>query len=230
MAKREIERMIERSLGKKTGPLDPSALATLVTRHAHCELDLGTGDGAYPYRRAGEKADTLLIGVDAARENLQDNAARALKKPARGGRPNLLYLIAGYEALAENLPEGLAHVADRITILFPWGSLLQAAVTGEPRLVSLLDRLAKPNAQLEITLNLHVFDSAPLAERLALPELDAAHVEGVMRPAYLAGGWTLDEITRHAPDQLPVHTSWGRRLALGSKRETLRLVMRHGRA
>ena len=63
---------------------------------------------------------------DASRQRLSrvPTAAQARRKPARGGAPNALFIVAAAEAL----PEPLTGIADEITINYPWGSLLRIVV------------------------------------------------------------------------------------------------------
>ncbi len=49
---------------------------------------------------------------------------RAAASVAQGGLPNARFLVAGLEFL----PDELDRYADLVTISFPWGSLLAAAV------------------------------------------------------------------------------------------------------
>src|SRR3990172_6748059 len=105
---------MERLLGKKSVEISPAELAERIGAFQRVEVDLGTGDGAYPYPPSGETPNTLFLGIDPARENLGEKAGRSLRKPARGGRPNLIYLIASFEQLHLERPECLRCVADRI--------------------------------------------------------------------------------------------------------------------
>ena len=66
--------------------------------------------------------DQLVIGVDAVVENLRVQARKLAGKPARGGLPNALL---GRLALAD-APGALEGLADRLTVLLPWGALLAA--------------------------------------------------------------------------------------------------------
>ena len=67
------------------------------------------------------------MGVDAAAEALREPSRRALPKPARGGMANVRF---GVLAL-ERAPGELAGLADTLTVLLPWGSLLAAVAGGD---------------------------------------------------------------------------------------------------
>lgn len=104
-------------------------------------LDLGTGDGRYVRTLAGSPPDWFVVGVDACRENLREHSRLKL--------PNMLFVIAP----AQNLPHDLAGLFSHVTINFPWGSLLDGLLAGDPGLVRGLESVSRPDAQIEIRLN-----------------------------------------------------------------------------
>jgi len=107
---------ITRVIGKgRTASLDASAFAALRAPYATVAVDVGTGDGRFPYLLASEDAHRLAIGIDALADPMGDRAATAARKPARGGRPNLVYVHAAVEAL----PDELAEVADEVYVQLP---------------------------------------------------------------------------------------------------------------
>jgi 16S rRNA (adenine(1408)-N(1))-methyltransferase len=101
-------------------------------------IDVGTGDGRYVIHVARTRPSWFAVGVDACRENLRKASRRA---PA-----NALYVIAN--ALA--LPKELDGMASKVTIHFPWGSLLVGLLDGEPGLLEGLLAIARPGAALEV--------------------------------------------------------------------------------
>jgi 16S rRNA (adenine(1408)-N(1))-methyltransferase len=92
-------------------------------------IDVGTGDGAYVYRSARAEPSHLFIGVDANGDAMAERSRRAAAKAARGGLVNVLYVRAN----VESLPEELEAIADRVTVLFAWGSLLAIVASADPR-------------------------------------------------------------------------------------------------
>jgi len=70
-------------------------------------------------RSAERERDVLFAGVDATAENLRDASRRAGENA-----------VFGRLAL-EEAPGELAGFADRLTVLFPWGSLLRALTGGD---------------------------------------------------------------------------------------------------
>src|SRR5690349_12984816 len=108
----------------RTSPVDADALGELRRAHSTTVVDVGTGDGRYAYHLAAADPARLVIGIDALEAPMGEIAARAARKPARGGRPNLLLVRAAIEAL----PAELHGVADEVSVQLPWGSLLEGIV------------------------------------------------------------------------------------------------------
>ncbi|MGL4825234.1 MAG: hypothetical protein ACRC4G_03465 [Alphaproteobacteria bacterium] len=190
-------------------------------------LDLGTGDGKFPYLMAKENPSLLCLGVDAQTSALAHFSWKAARKPARGGltTQNLFYLQA---ALPE-LPEGLTNVADVITVRLPWSGLLREAITPTPAFLEMVLKLGKPGAWLILQLNMSIFEDAAYLEKLQLPCLNTDYLEKVLKPCYEKAGLVFWE---GAPppvlEPFLKPTSWQQRLRLGSqKRQTETLIWRN---
>lgn len=203
--------------GKQIGILDAAALAERRAAHDSALLDVGTGDGRFPLRHAREHPGTLCVGFDPVSDNLEPSASRAARKPARGGAPNLLFVIAS----VEDPPVELTGFADWLTVLYPWGALLRGLVTPDPSLLGRLAVLAAPGARIDLLLNSSVFEQAAYAERLDLPALDERYLEGVLLPAYSKAGIVVESHRRLRDEDPPFRTTWGQRLTRASRRETL---------
>lgn len=178
-------------------------------------IDVGTGDGRFVYRWAGAHPETYCIGVEPVGERMREVSHRAGRKPARGGRPNALFVVASVQAL----PEELAGLADTLSINFPWASLLSAVVLPEPAVLTALRRLARAGGELIVLLNQSVFDDRSYAERLGLPDVSDAWVEDALRPAYRDAGFELRTCAIVEGD-MPHQTSWGQHLTLASGRRS----------
>lgn len=182
---------------------------------------MGTGDGRFVYRYAAEHPETFCIGIDPVAETMREVSAKAEKKPARGGLPNVLYLMDA----VETLPGDLAGVADLVTVNYPWGSLLTAWAAPVPVLLRNLAALGKSGAEWLALFNATVFEDADYCARLGFPPVDRARIEGELAPVYAAAGLPVAELAElsGAADH---RTSWGQRLVLGSDRKTLRVAGR----
>lgn len=181
-------------------------------------LDIGTGDGKFVYRMARADPERFYIGVDASPANLGEAAAKIARKPAKGGLPNALYVIAN----VEQLPSELEHSAERIHINFPWGSLLDGLVLGDAVVLANLARVAAPPARLEILINYAVFaEPAPLAIA-DLPEINLEYIDTTLAPLYARAGMMIRERGFLGPEAMKqTPTSWSRRLAAGKHAQTV---------
>ncbi len=93
-------------------------------------------------RTAKLEPRVLFVGVDAIADNLRDASRRAL--------PNSLF---GRLAL-EDAPGELVGLADRLTVLFPWGSLLRAIADAEPGPLARLRAICRPGADVRFVFEL----------------------------------------------------------------------------
>lgn len=139
---------------------------------------------------------------------MREASRRALAKPARGGLSNLLF---GRLSLAE-APGALAGLADELTVLLPWGSLLAAVARPDAGGLAALRALGKPGAALRIVFGYGAGAEAGAIRDLGLPAIDDAaclRLEAAYRQAGLAVRArrpSLDEVRA-----LP--TTWAKRLA-----------------
>ena len=181
---------------------------TALASRCHLTLvDVGCGDGAFPYRLAGRYPDLLCLGLDANREAPAAYAAKARRKPARGGRPNVLFVPAALESL----PAELAGSADLVTINFPWAGLLDRILGAEPGVLTAIRRLGRDPFALQILINA---DAPPPSWPGPLtPETLRAR----LGPPLAGATITL------LPATARVASRWGGRLIQGSGRSTLRI-------
>ena len=181
--------------GKKSMEISALDLARYLNGYHQVWLDLGTGDGRFVQHVARTQPDCFVIGVDACRENLREQSRKAW--------PNALYVVANAQAL----PRELHGLAGQITVNFPWGSLLEELLAGEPGLLNGLAATALPGARLDVRLN-----AGALAEAGWSFEEGGAQVRRVLR----TNGFDvrpLVPLTAHDLRVLP--TTWAKRLAFG---------------
>src|SRR5437764_14175151 len=120
--------------------MERDELTALRATAARVIVDAGTGDGRYAYALASAHPDWLVVGLDALDEPMGEMAHKALRKPAKGGRPNVVYL----RAAAEALPEELFGIADELHVLLPWGRLRAGIVLACEDVVHGLAALCRP--------------------------------------------------------------------------------------
>jgi 16S rRNA (adenine(1408)-N(1))-methyltransferase len=202
-----------RVVGKsRTAVMPAEELTALRATYAKCAVDVGTGDAHFAYHLASERPDWLVIGIDALDQPMGEIAYKAARKPARGGRANLVLLRAAIEAL----PGELAQIADEVNVLLPWGALLEGIVRAHPEVVGGIAMLARPGAQIRITLNGEIWlDSTPARyEGLPVPTPDYVATE--IEPEFGRTGIELEParyMTAAEAKTLP--TTWARRLGHG---------------
>jgi 16S rRNA (adenine(1408)-N(1))-methyltransferase len=204
---------ITRVIGKgRTSPLDAGAFAELRAGFAATMVDVGTGDGRFAYHLASADPTRLVIGIDALEEPLGEIAAKAARKPARGGRANLLLV----RARVEELPADLHGVADEVSVQLPWGSLLEGIVLARDDVLGGLATLCRPGARLTVTLNGEIWlDSTP-ARYESLPVPTPEYVADVVATGLAGVGIRFGEARySSAVEAKALPTTWARRLGHG---------------
>jgi 16S rRNA (adenine(1408)-N(1))-methyltransferase len=181
--------------GKTSRFLEPAVFANMLAGFDNIWFDLGTGDGRFVRHMAQRHPGDFFIGLDACRENLREHS--------RAGLPNVLYLIASAQAL----PCELDGQAGRVTINFPWGSLLDGLLAGDPDLMDGLRRISRPGADLLIRLN-----GGALAESGADLVSGPARIGRVLSEAGFRLG---PPISLGVRELRACPTTWARRLAFG---------------
>lgn len=181
--------------GKTSAEIGAEALAVKVENHNDVLLDVGTGDGRYVLHVARTRPDWFAVGVDASREGL--------RKASRKAPPNALFVAAN----ALTLPAELGGIASKVTVNFPWGSLLAGLLGGDPTLFEGLQAVCRPGAEMEIMVN-----AGAMSEAGYTLENGAAAVRMSLRE----GGFDpQDAAWLDARELRCAHTTWAKRLAFG---------------
>jgi 16S rRNA (adenine(1408)-N(1))-methyltransferase len=204
---------ITRVVGKgRTERLDGEAFAALRSAYPVVAVDVGTGDGRFAYQLASDDPHRFVVGVDALAEPMGERAATALRKPARGGRPNLVFVHAAVEAL----PAELHAIADEVYVQLPWGALLEGIVGAREDVLRGLAALCRSGARVVVTLNGEIWVESTPARYEDLPVPTPEYVADVVAAGFAAVGIELEPAryaTAAEAKQLP--TTWARRLAHG---------------
>lgn len=205
---------MRRIRGRKIVELTAAEFAELAARYDKVVLDVGTGDGKHALALARQRPDQLIVGLDAAKDNLR-------KVSARTDVANLLFVWAA----VERLPVELSGIGE-VHVLMPWGSLLRGMLGGsstEPGrdssvlgdqssvLGAVADRCL-PGAPFLVTLNLHAWrPPVPEVGTHAEPTPESAMAE--LAESYRRHGWLLQQ-ARYLDDEGigQLATSWTRRL------------------
>ena len=196
--------------GRTVVALELPDVDALVARHDRVVADVGTGDGRYAYGLARANPATLVIGIDAIKENLQETAARAGRKPARGGLGNVVFVWAS----AEDPPAELHGRADAVQVVLPWGRLMVGLLLATPDVLGGLRRLGRVGTSFTAVINAEVWgDPVPLEVR-DLPELTTERVTTELAPRYEEAGIAISDARLLDEDGVrAVRSTWSKRLA-----------------
>jgi 16S rRNA (adenine(1408)-N(1))-methyltransferase len=183
-------------------------------------VDLGTGDGRAVLAVAASDPRALVLGIDANAASMAEASRRAARPERKGGRPNAVFLAAAVEALDPVL-DGCAGL---VTVTFPWGSLLRAALAlpGTETATRAIARLPKPDGRIEMLLSVTPRDGIA-----GLPCLDEAAIAAVAA-RYTALGLFLVEAYRATEEEVRASAStWAKRLlSRQADRDAWRLELR----
>ena len=166
---------------------------------------------------ARAERDSFVLGVDASAAGMVEASRRASRVVRRGGLSNARFVVAAAERIGADLPA----FADRVTINFPWGSLLRGLISAEPELLASLSSHARPGATIHALVSVADRDRAT-----DLPPLDAHAVSALARPYAARGLQLLDARLATEADIAAAHSSWARRLGAVGRRASWVLVFR----
>jgi len=190
--------------GKTSLDLDLNGFTTRLTNYNRIILDLGTGDGKFAFHYARAFPNHFVIGVDSCRENLHEHSRAKL--------PNLLFIIAS----AQGLPPELNGMVSHITINFPWGSLLESLLTGDPQLMCALESVSRCFTALGVRLN-----GGALAEQGWTLEAGADQIYDNL----IRAGWQVKApVIMNAQALRSFPSTWAKRLAFGRDPRAMELT------
>jgi 16S rRNA (adenine(1408)-N(1))-methyltransferase len=154
-----------------------------------------------------------VLGLDAVADNLHQASRLAARKPQRGGSANALF---GRMAL-EQAPGEVHGLADELTVLLPWGSLLRAVARPEPAGLLRLRALCKPTARVRIVFGYDPGPDRATIQVLGLPALDDPARFARLEADYRALGLEISVRPCSARDLAALPTTWAQKLAQGSR-------------
>jgi 16S rRNA (adenine(1408)-N(1))-methyltransferase len=178
-------------------------------------MDVGAGDGRFVLSRATEHPEELVLAIDASHAAMREASWRVTRSARRGGVPNAVFVASSLEVL----PAQLAGLAALVTVHFPWGSLLDAAIGRDAAGADRLAALAAPGGRLRMLLSASARDASH-----GVTTLDPVSVAA----AFARRGFAV-EMSRPATlaDAAGAHSSWGRRLlGAGGERRAWLLELR----
>lgn len=150
---------------------------------------------------AARDPGTLVVGLDAVAAPMARASRLAARPVARGGRANALFVVAGIEAP----PAELIGRADRVTVSFPWGSLLRGVLGLDARAQAGLVSLLAPSGSIDALVSVEARDG--------LGDLDGWLTERSLGAKWSELGFELTEIRPARPSEVEASgSSWARRL------------------
>ena len=212
---------ITRVVGKgRTVLIERAELDGLQRDARRTVVDVGTGDGRYPYALASEHDDWFVLGIDALDEAMGEVAYKAGRKPAKGGRANVLFV----RAAVEHLPEDLRGIADEVHVLLPWGRLLEGIVVPD---AAVIGGIAALGPRVSVVLNGEIWEASLPVRFDHLPIPTPEYIAATVAPGFAAAGIEIG-VARYltAPEAKGLATTWARRLGHG--REHPRFVAFEG--
>ena len=121
------------------------------------------------------------------------------------------------------LARELGAVAERITVILPWGSLLRAVAAPELESLRQIAGLCLSNANVEIVFSYDLHDAregAPLETGV----FDEAHITGTLPRHYAQAGLQIVTVEQIPQRELTTYeTTWAKRLAFGRPRKVWRI-------
>lgn len=192
----------------------------LIKGFRSLNIDIGTGEGEFVYRKARQNRDAMFIGVDSAAAAMRPYSVKSAKKPEKGGLSNVMYVVAKAEAL----PDTLYGKADQISINLPWGSLRDGIIKGEPEVLNSIYKIAKTGAALDICISYCDFYEKQVIKERALPALSIAYFSQKLKYVYENYGISINKVSVLTNEDLKkMNTKWAKKLGYGRKREVFYL-------
>ncbi|HEX6656020.1 MAG TPA: class I SAM-dependent methyltransferase [Candidatus Limnocylindria bacterium] len=160
---------------------------------------MGAGDGRFVLARAAAHRDELVLAIDAGHAGMRESSWRASRKAV----VNALFVASSLE----RLPPELSGIASLVSVHFPWGTLLNAAIGRDLAGTDRLATLVASGGMLRMLVSAAERDAARGATDLDPDAVVAAYRSRGFEPR------TCREAT--AADLEVARSSWGRRLLSG---------------
>ncbi|MDR1002772.1 MAG: 16S rRNA (adenine(1408)-N(1))-methyltransferase NpmA [Oscillospiraceae bacterium] len=207
--------------GKNELRISSEELEEITRKFERVVLDIGTGDGKQIYRNAKNDRSTLYIGVDPVKENMAETASKIIKKPAKGGLDNVLLVVG----TIENIPEELKNCADSVTVVLPWGSLLESVVKPIAASLQNIVYAAKEGAEFLFIFTYSEICESGEIQRRNLPEINLEYFGDLYRETLKNVGLRVQNVEILNNDDIKGFASlWAKRLGYGRKRDFFKIT------
>jgi 16S rRNA (adenine(1408)-N(1))-methyltransferase len=134
---------------------------------------------------------------------MREASWRAARPEPRGGLTNAVFVASALDAL----PAQLRGIASLVTVHFPWGSLLRAALGQDQEGTIAIARLLAPGGRLRLLVSAADGDAAGGTTDIVSGEVLASYVQLGLEPAVC--------LPATLADAAEARSSWGKRLLAG---------------
>jgi 16S rRNA (adenine(1408)-N(1))-methyltransferase len=202
--------------GNKSLEMPTDSFKELCRDYDEVHLDIGTGDGRYPYKSSIKDLNTYFVGMDPSHTQLEIYSKRAQKDRIE----NVLFVLGSIELF----PEEFEGCFDNVTIFMPWGSLLQSIVSPTEEVCGNLFRALKPGGELEMIFGYSQDAEPSEVIRLKLDRLNIEYIKENVIPHFLDVGFSSVTLAEMSKDDLrEFDTTWSKRLSFGQDRPLFHL-------
>jgi 16S rRNA (adenine(1408)-N(1))-methyltransferase len=198
------------------GP-DDNGLRDRLESAERVVADVGCGDGKRSLRLATADPAALVVGIDAETTRLD----RALATARRRGLANLYFLTWPME---RPLPS-LAGKVDSVSVVMPWGSLLDGILGADEQVLGNVLALGGAGAVLDAVVNCRPWASPGALDRKleSTPEPTEEQL-AAMRCQYATLGWQVGPATWLSDAEArALGSSWASRVVAARASRLLRL-------
>jgi 16S rRNA (adenine(1408)-N(1))-methyltransferase len=209
-------------INNKIKELSANDLQALIAVFKKVHIDIGTGDGRFVYKSAKSNPENFYIGVDPSQKQLEVN----LRKIHREKLKNCLFVVGSIEVF----PAELFGLANSVSVLFPWGSLLRAVVDANEdflhkikNLFSFSDNVGA-EGKLDIIFGYSQESEPSEVARLGLDKLNTNYIYTNLLPVFMKHGFKTECVRELKKEDLKnLETTWSKRLVFGQDRPVFHL-------
>ena len=206
--------------GNKELDIDKKDLENILSKYKKVVIDIGTGDGRFVYKKALENKNVFYIGIDPSAKQLNKFSKKAVRKKLN----NILFVIGSIELL----PYELKNTADKIYVIFPWGSLLKSVTRVNSSTLLDIKSLLKLKGEIEIVFGYDKTLEPSETERLDLPPLTKDYLKNILIPAFEKNNFQLKEIKEiETQDMKNIQSTWAKKLSFTKSRLVYRLIFKY---
>ena len=206
--------------GQRITEITAAEFAALHNGFAAIHIDVGTGSGRFILQNAKKNTDVFYIGIDPAADSMKETAYKAQKYFRQSKRVcNAMFIVTAIE----NIPDKLYGMADSISVMLPWGSLLSGMVTADPQILQPLRTLGRADTDFDAIIGYDEYREEAEKKRRSLPTLSPEYLHS-LSDTYASCGIAItkiEEISNAHLKQLP--SDWARKLGHGMQRVMYRL-------